>query len=138
MGNPKKKAPTPSKSGESTAVMPLSDDDKTVKLQNMAIKLAFLEKQLNRQLKGTAGIQVSYQNSQASFPDSQASLSDDSASHSEKKRKPPPIAGAIVLSSNGMKKHIKEIVKHQIWPTRKFVNNQDQIEEICQIGRAHV
>ena len=107
MGNPKKKVPTPSKSGQSAAAKPLSDEEKTEKLQRQAIQIAFLEKQLNKQLKGTTGIQVSYQNSQAS-------LSDDSTSHSKKKRKPPPIAGAIVLSSNGMKKHVKEIVKHEI------------------------
>ena len=117
MGNPKKKVPTPSKSGQSAAAKPLSDEEKTEKLQRQAIQIAFLEKQLNRQLTGTTGIQVSYQNSQASFPDSQASLSEDSASHSEKKRKPPPIVNAVVLSSNGMKKHIKEIVKHEIWRT---------------------
>ena len=65
------------------------------------------------------------------MPDSQASLSDDSTSQSGKKRKPPPILNAVLLSSNGMKKHIKEIVKHEIWRTRKFVNNQDQVEDIC-------
>ena len=66
------------------------------------------------------------------LPDSQASLSDDSTSRSGTKRKPPSIVSAVVLSSNGMKKHIKEIVKHEIWRTRKFVNNQDQIEDVCQ------
>ena len=31
-----------------------------------------------------------------------------------------------------MKKHVKEIVKHEIWRTRKFVNNQDQVEDNCK------
>ena len=131
MGNPKKKGPTPSTSGQSPAAMPLSDADKSVKLQEQAIKIAFLEKQLAKQLKGIAN-QVSSQNSQASLPDSQASLSDDSTSQSGMKRKSPPIVNAVVLSSNGMKKHIKEIVKHEIWRTRKFVNNQDQVKDICK------
>ena len=50
MGNPKKKAPTPSKSGKSSAAMPLSDTEKSVKLQEQAIIIAFLEKELAKKV----------------------------------------------------------------------------------------
>ena len=37
-----------------------------------------------------------------------------------------------LLPSNGMKKHIREIVGHEIWGTGKFVNNEDQILDILR------
>ena len=132
VGNPKKKAPTPSKSGQSSTAMPLSEEDKAIKLQEQALKIAFLEKELAKRFKSATENQVSSENYQAYLPGSQASLSDDSTSQSGKKRKPPPILNAVLLSSNGMKKHIKEIVKHEIWRTRKFVNNQEQVEDVCK------
>ena len=105
----------------------MTDDEKTVKLQEQELKIAALEMKLAGSEKKLASVG----GSQGSLTDSQASVRSVVSSEQDKKHKAPTISSAIVLSSAGLKKHIKEIVKLDIWRTRKFVNNQDQIEEIC-------
>ncbi len=106
---------------------PLTDDEKTVKLQEQELKIAALE----MKLAGSQKKQGCIGDSQGSLTDSQASVPSVVSSEQEKKRKASTVSSAVVLSNAGLKKHIKEIVKLDIWRTRKFVNNQDQVEEIC-------
>ncbi len=106
---------------------PLTDDEKTVKLQEQELKIAALE----MKLAGSQKKQGCIGDSQGSLTDSQASVPSVVSSEQEKKRKASTVSSAVVLSNSGLKKHIKEIVKLDIWRTRKFVNNQDQVEEIC-------
>ena len=118
----KKAQPPPGKSGR-----PLTDDEKTVKLQEQELKIAALEMKLAGSEKKLAKVG----DSQGSLTDSQASVPSVVSSEQEKKRKASTISSAVVLSSAGLKKHIKELVKLDIWRTRKFVNKQEQVEEIC-------
>ena len=115
------------KKGPIPAGRPLTDDEKTVKLQEQELKIAALEMKLAGSQKKLANVA----DSQGSLTDSQASIPSVVSSEQDKKRKSPTISSAVVLSNAGLKKHIKEIVKSHIWRTRKFVNNQDQVEDIC-------
>ena len=113
----------------------MTDAQKSAKLQEQALKIAALEMKLAGQTKNqgkTGNPQASSQaSSQASLTDSQASVPTVVSSLQEKKRKAASISSAVVLSNSGLKNHIKELVKQEIFRTRKFVNNVDQIEEIC-------
>ena len=119
---------SPPTSGSSPGGRPLTDQEKSVKLQEQALKIAALEMRLAASTKK----QGSVGDSQGSLTDSQGSVPSVVSSELDKKRKAPQISSAVVLSNTGLKKHIKDLVKLEVWRTRKFVNNEDQIEEICE------
>ena len=127
-----KKSPKPPSS--SAPSKPLTDDDKTLKLQANELKILELQKQLAA-LQGNQGSgqenQGSGQNPTAEAQETVgASKANPSAAPKRKLKLGTESAFEIPLSGE-LEAHVIAITKQEIWRTVKFISNEEQLKLVC-------